>query len=112
MNDRPRFCQIDDSDTPNSARSGSFSQLTLSTPVCEFNRTKKRTEATATDVATVEEKIVWKIGCPELAVGGDRQERAEHQAGRHREEHVLDAVPEALRNSSPVRTSLYCSQPT
>ena len=55
------------------------------------------TDATATDVATVErEDRLEDLDAPQLPVGGHGQEHAEHQAGGHREEHVLDAVPEAL----------------
>ena len=80
--------------------SGFASQSTWNTPTCGLISTKKITEATATDVATVEVKTVWKNLMPlQLAVGRDGQERAEDEAGGHRVEHVLERCCQALGGS-------------
>ncbi len=65
MNERPRFCQIVVTATASSARSGlsrigGWGSMPShgSSPTCGFISVPKMTDATATDVATVDEKIV------------------------------------------------------
>jgi hypothetical protein len=64
MNDSPRFCQIDDSDTANIAQLGSLSQSTRTRPTTGLNRKKNSTDVTATELASVELKIVWNTLMP------------------------------------------------
>ncbi len=64
MNDRPMFCQIDDSDTANMARSGLVSQSTRNTPTTGWSRYKKITDVTATELASVDAKMAWNALIP------------------------------------------------
>src|SRR5688500_7447222 len=59
----PRFCQIVVTATATSAHDGLFKNggsgwMDLSRPTCGLSRVPKITDATATEVATVDEKIV------------------------------------------------------
>ena len=120
-NDRPRFCQIDDSDTPNIAVDG-FSRIAWSpnpgtppwyTPICWLMSTRNTTDATAADVAMVDEKIVWNTLTP-------RSRRLAATARTVPSTSPIGTVKitnwtlchSPSRNSGPVRTSRYCSHPT
>ena len=64
MNESPRLCQTVVADTQINAHFGSCNGLMLEPnqygikPICGFSSVKKITAATATEVATVDEKIV------------------------------------------------------
>lgn len=63
----PMFCQIDVSATPRSAlslRERSMKATLPNLPTFGLTRPKNTTDATATEVATVEEKIPWKTLMP------------------------------------------------
>ncbi len=82
-------------------------------PICGFTSTRKMTDATATEDATVDEKIVWKTLMPRrwrLAATARTMPSTMPTGTVSRTNRIVTERP--LRNSSPERTSEYWERPT
>ena len=75
--------------------------------------TRNTTDATAAEVAIVDEKIgLEHLDAPQPAVGGHGEHRAEDEPTGTVKSTYWTLCHRPSRNSEPVSTSRYCSQPT
>ena len=116
MNVNPRFCHTLDSATPRMADVGSARSMNGTVPMYPtmgFSITKKMTDATATEVATVEANTVWKKRMPRSrrwAATASRTPRMSPAGTVHNT--YCRLIHRPLRNSAPPRTSVNWLNPT